>query len=99
MKRNSTLITIVFCLVGLPTFPQPSKSASESTFDPNSTYQSVPFSPSSSTKQQALDSEMYSAAPPPPVETPITGTEFLLGGGLLLGIKRTYRHFKKRRQS
>ncbi|MFM7855623.1 MAG: hypothetical protein ACKO96_27775 [Flammeovirgaceae bacterium] len=102
MKKVFTIPFVLVFLGCSPVFCQSSKpeSTGGSSLDPTSTYQSTPFSsPGTFGSKPILEGEIQSAAPPPPVETPITGTEFLLGGGLLIGIKRTYRHFRRKRNS
>ena len=36
--------------------------------------------------------------PPPDPDVPITGIEFLLGGGALLGVRKILNHFKSNRR-
>jgi hypothetical protein len=96
MKKTSTLLFFAVALsaVSFTSFCQPKDSApsaaqqSVSAANAPSSEGYVPFSGPSAPVEQVN-------APPPPVETPISGIELLLGGGLLMGIRKSRKFFAR----
>lgn len=98
MKKTSTLLFFAVALsaVSVTSFCQPKDSA------PSAAQQSVsaasapspggyvPFAGPSAPVEQVN-------APEPPVETPISGIEFLLGGGILMGIRKSRKFFVRKK--